>query len=376
VTDRRPLQPDVLSSRVLNRATLERQLLLRRSSLTPLQAIEHLVGLQAQNPLDPYLALWTRLADFAPETVGQLLEERALVRMVVMRGTIHLVTADDAPALRSLTQPVLDAEIARHPEFAPRLAGVDLGPVLAVARAAMREEPRSGRQLRKVLAEHFPDLDAAALAYACRCLLPLVQVPPRGVWGRTREVVSTTLEDWLGTQPPPRQSLDGLLLRYLAAFGPATSRDAGTWSRLTGLGDVFDRLRSQLRTFRDERGRELFDLPDAPRPDPDTPAPVRFLPEYDNLLLSHADRARFGIGDRNRFAQAVHPFKGSVLVDGEVHAMWHSQHDRAAGRVVLVVEHLPLSGPDLAALEAEAERVVRFWHADVPQGRANLVPMG
>ena len=124
-------RPEILSDRALNRATLDRQLLLRPSSLTPLRAVEHLVGLQAQNPFDPYLALWSRLTDFDPEAVGRMVESRELVRIVVMRGTIHLVTANDAPALRSLTQPVLDAEIVRHTEFAPLLADVDMAPVLA-----------------------------------------------------------------------------------------------------------------------------------------------------------------------------------------------------------------------------------------------------
>jgi hypothetical protein len=240
----------------------------------------------------------------------------------------------------------------------------------------MHEEPRNGRQLRAIMAERFPDLDAAALVYACRCLLPLVQVPPRGVWGRTREVVLTTLETWLGVEARPDLSIERLLLRYLAAFGPATSRDAATWSRLTGLGQVFDRLRPQLRTYRDERGRELFDLPDAPMQGPDVPAPVRFLPEYDNLLLSHADRTRFGASDRGRFARAVHPFKGSVLVDGEVHAFWHSKHDRVDDSVDLVVEHLPLPRAAAADVEAEALRAVRFWHADVPRKTVRLVPIG
>ena len=166
-------------------------------------AVSHLVGLQAQNPLDPYLALWSRLADFDPDAFAALVEDRSLVRIVVMRGTIHLVTADDALALRPLMQPVLDAEIARHSEFAPHLVGVDMAPVLKFARHALADQPQTGTQLRARLADAFPDQHAAALAYACRCLLALVQIPPRGVWGKTSAVTLSPLEDWVGRSLAP-----------------------------------------------------------------------------------------------------------------------------------------------------------------------------
>lgn len=210
-----------------------------------------------------------------------------------MRGTLHLVTADDCLVLRPLAQPVLDHELARHPQYGPALLGVDLDPVLVFARALLAERPRTGAELRVAMEERFPEHDGAALAYACRNLLAFVQVPPRGVWGRTAQVASTTAESWLGRPLATNPSIDEVVLRYLAALGPATVADVATWSRLTGLREVVDRLRPLLRTFRDERGRELVDLPDAPRPDPDTPAPPRFLPEFDNALLSHADRRRF-----------------------------------------------------------------------------------
>jgi len=366
----------VLSSRALNRATLQRQLLLSRSAIDPVRAVSELVGLQAQNPLDPYLALWSRLDAFEPHRLGDLIEDRALVRIVVMRGTIHLVTADDALFLRPLTQPVLDAEIARHSEFAPALVGVDMEPVLAFARPLLSEEPMSGQRLRAALANEFPDLHAAALAYACRCLLPLVQVPPRGVWGKSLQVTSTPLESWVQRPLSSTSTLDELVLRYLAAFGPATVADVAAWSRLTGFAGVLERLRPQLLTFRDERGRELFDLPDAPRPDPDVPAPVRFLPEYDNVLLAHADRSRFCADDRRRFAAAAGPFKGSVLVDGMVEAIWHSEQDAATKAVTIVVEHFRLSREQQAEVEAEAAAVVRFWHPSASAHDVRLVPVG
>ena len=362
----RDVAADLLTDRQLNRATLDRQLLLRRHPLDPVDAVTHLVGLQAQNPLDPYLALWSRLEDFDPVALGRRVEDRTLVRIVVMRGTIHLVTADDALVLRPLVQPVLDREIARHAEFAPHLAGVDTGPAMRFAADVLADRPRTGTQLRAALAERFPDLHAPALAYAARCELPLVQVPPRGVWGRSGAVTSTPLEAWVGRPPSTDGSLDDLVFRYLGAFGPATVADAAAWSRLTGLREVFERVRPRVRTFRDERGRELFDLPDAPRPDPDVPAPVRILPEYDNALLSHADRSRFAATDPTWVADASGPFQGSVLVDGRVRGIWHAEGS------TVVVEHPDLTDDEALAVAAEADRMAGVWHAAAAERGAVL----
>lgn len=341
---------DRLSRRALNRATLSRQLLLERAAMPALDAVHHLVGMQAQVPLNPYTGLFSRLAGFRPEELAQLLEDRKVVRTVVMRATIHLVTAEDCLALRPLTQPVLDKELVHHRDFAPKLRGVDMEPVLAYARSVFAESPLSTTKLRTVLGERFPDLHAGALAYACRCLLPLVQVPPRGVWGRTGQVTLTTADAWLGRTLATQPSIDDVMLRYLGAFGPASVADASTWSRLTGLREVFERLRPQLRTFRDERGRELFDLPDAPRPDPDVPAPARFLPEYDNVLLSHDDRSRFTSVPFSA-PERVH---GTVLVDGMVEATW------ALDGSTLAVHHAGIDGEATKELEEEGARFLRF----------------
>ncbi len=365
---------EVLGRRALNRATLERQLLLRRSELSPLAAVEHLVGLQAQIPLNPYTALWSRLEGFKPEALAELLEQRKLVRIVVMRATIHLVTADDCLVLRPLMQPVLDAELARYRD----LRGVDVDAVLGFARALVAEAPRSGGELRAALAERFPKHDAADLAYACRNLLAFVQVPPRGVWGRTSQVRSTTAESWLGRPLASSPSIDEVVLRYLGAFGPATVADASTWSRLTGLRAVVERLRPRLRTFRDERGRELFDLPDAPRPDPDTPAPPRFLPEYDNVLLSHADRSRF-ISEERRglFARVTGPIHGSVLHDGFGFGVWRLDRDVETGLATLVVHH-PARAPRraLVAVAAEGRRMLRLVVTDADGHDVEFAPVG
>jgi hypothetical protein len=350
----------VLDPRALNRATLARQLLLERDRLAPLDAVGRLVGLQAQVPRDPYVALWSRLDGFRPEQLSALLEERRVVRTVAMRGTIHLLTADDALAIRPLVQPVLDAELVRHPEHGPRLRGVDLSAALAAGRDLLADRPLTTTELRAALAERFPELDAPAAAYACRCLLALVQVPPRGLWGRSGTVRLTPLEAWVGRSLDAAASLDDLVRRYLAAFGPATVADVAAWSRLTGLRPVLERLRHELVTFRDERGRELFDLPDAPRPDPETPAPPRFLPEYDNVVLSHADRGRFAFGGmRVGFGTVEGLGHGGVLHDGRFVGLWRVEEG------ALVVRHpVPLAPAARSELATEGRRLLAFLGAD------------
>jgi hypothetical protein len=365
---------DVLTTRELNRATLARQLLLSRADLQARRAVTHLVGLQAQVPLDPYTALWSRLARFRPEQLSELLVERKVVRVTVMRATIHLVGAGDCLLLRPLMQPVLDAELTRHRDYSPALEGVDLEPVLSFARELLAERPRTGPELREALAGHFPRHDPAALAYACRCRLALVQVPPRGVWGKTSQVTVTTAESWLGRPLVDGPRLDEVIFRYLGAFGPASVSDVTTWCRLTGMREVVERLRPRLRPFRDEYGRELFDLPDAPRPDPDAPAPPRFLPQYDNVLLSHADRGRF-LSDEVRAAlgRARGIGYGSVLSDGLAAGVWRLEQDRVSGAASLDVRLVtPRPKRAIAAIEAEGRRYLRFAAPDAASREVRL----
>lgn len=306
-------------------------------------------------PHDPYTALWSRLDGFRPQSLSELLEQRAVVRVGVMRGTIHLVTAEDCLLLRPLVQAVFEGQLWRHREYARHLRGLDLDPIVACGRAWLEERPRTGKELRALFAERFPSLEPAALVYACQMRLPLVQPPPRGLWRRGSQVTWTTAEWWLGQPLASAPSLDEILIRYLAAFGPAAVADVTTWSRLTGLREVVERLRPRLITFRDARGRELFDVPDAPRPDPASTAPVRFLPEYDNVLLSHDDRTRFfRKEERALLAPAWAVGWGSVLHDGLVRAMWRRLGDE------LVVRHVPLPQRALAAIGAEGRRLARF----------------
>ncbi|MFD5073164.1 winged helix DNA-binding domain-containing protein [Streptomyces sp. NPDC058371] len=312
----------VLGVRALNRATLDRQLLLRRSALSAKDAVTHLLGLQAQNVKPPYYALAARLEGFAPEDLSRLMADREVVRIVTMRSTIHTHTADDCLTLRPLVQAARERELN---VFRKGLAGVDLDRLAAVSRELVEAEPRTMKQLREALLAEWPDADPFALAVAARCRLPLVQVTPRGLWGRSGQVALTTAEHWLGRPAEPVPAPDATVLRYLAAFGPASVKDMQTWAGLTRLREVFERLRPELVTFRDEHGVELFDLPDAPRPDADTPAPPRLLPEFDNLLLSHADRSRVVPADlKGRTWQGNQAYR-TFLVDGFLAGVWRHE---------------------------------------------------
>ncbi|MEU8594079.1 winged helix DNA-binding domain-containing protein [Streptomyces globisporus] len=334
-THRTAAPPAVLTTRALNRATLDRQLLLRRSPMSSKGAVTHLVGLQAQNTKPPYFQLYARLADFDPEELSALMESREAVRTVSLRSTLHTHTADDALTLVPLVRAPRDRELKG---FRRGLEGVDLDRLAAVTEEFVEERPRPPGELREELLTHWPDADPLALSVAARCLLPLVQVTPRGLWGRSGQVALTTVEHWLGRSAAPAPKLDDTVLRYLGAFGPASVMDFQSWAGLTRTKEVFERLRPRLLTFRDERGVELFDLPDAPRPDPETPAPPRFLPEFDNVLLGHADRTRV-IPEVNKGRNGKgNQTYGSVLVDGFLDALWRV--DREGGTAILTVQAL------------------------------------
>lgn len=349
-----------LSLRALNRATLARQLLLERIRLTPAEALEHLVGMQAQLPNAPYVALWSRIEDFDTASLSELVADRRAIRLLLMRGTIHLVTADDALALRPVMQPALERDVLGNSTYGKtRLAGLDLNAVLDAGRELVADRPMTNTQLRDALAVRWPDRDPASLAYAVRGLLPMVHVTPRGIWQRSGPIALTTVEAWLGRSVDPVADVDRIVLRYLAAYGPSSVADAQSWSRLTGLREVFDRLRSRLAVFQDERGRELFDLPDAPRPDPETTAPPRFLPEYDNVLLAHADRTRFVDDVVRQRIQAEGLAIGSLLVNGFAGGTWTTaRHDGATVMTVRPIE--PMADVDRETVVAEGARLLAF----------------
>lgn len=345
----------VLSQRALNRALLARQGLLERARRPAAGLVEQLVGVQAQVPHHPYVSLWARTEGFDPAELSGLVARREAVRAGLMRATVHLVTAGDLRRIEPLTRPIL-ARVFRT-AFGKGLAGVAVQDVVAAARDLLAERPHTRKELGERLAPRFPAAAPDSLGHAAVHHLPVVQIEPRGEWGRSLQATWALAERHLGAPLDPEPSVDELMLRYLRAFGPATVGDARVWSRLTALRPVFERLRPQLRTFRDDRGRELFDVPDGLLAHPETPAPPRLLPQFDNVLLSHEDRSRIGL---EKIMDLRARWTGHVLVDGFHVGVWRYEQDvltiGAARSDALEAEGVALLG----LIDRGAEPRVRF----------------
>jgi hypothetical protein len=328
--------------------------------MDPLFAIERLAGLQAQSPHAWYIGLWGRLAPFEPAEAGDLLTERRAVRMALMRGAMHIVSAADALWMRPLLAPVISGALGRH---AHQLEGVDMVRLARAARAMVESEPHTPAALGARLAERWPGRDPAALAHAARAHLGLVQVPPRGVWRRSGPAAHTTIEKWLAKPLSGSVRIERLVMHYLAAFGPATPADCRAWSGLplADLEEAFARMRPDLAVLEDEHGAEYLDLPDAPRPDPGTEAPVRLLYDHDNLLRAHADRARFHRpqGAHPSFAHRPVP-PGTVLVDGLVRGTWTLSREPQGGVVLAVARWGRFAAADSRAVQEEASALMAF----------------
>ncbi len=359
----------VLTRRALNRTLLGRQFLLERVERPAEDVIEHLVGMQAQEPPDPYLALWSRIKDFDPQELSSLIEERRAVRGSTLRTTLHLMTARDFLALRPVLQDVLERAWRSSP-FAKDLVDVDLEDLVAAGRELVEAEPRTTAQLATALASRWPDRKPNSLAYASQFLLPIVQVPPRGLWGKKAAPKATTAQVWLGEPLGTNTEPDDAILRYLAAFGPATVSDMRIWSWLTGLRAVVDRLRPRLRTYQDEAGRELFDVEDGLFVDPDVPAPIRFLPTYDNIFLSHDDRSRILI-ERMTVPDLI--WRGGVLIDGFISGAWRIQQEKRQATMTIELV-TTVKGPQRVELEEEAGRAFAFVAPDVETRDVEIVP--
>lgn len=347
----------VLTMRELNRATLARQLLLARAAVSVPAAIERLVGMQAQLASAPYVGLWTRLPYFKRADLADLIENRTVVKATLMRATLHLCTAADYLRFRTTLQPMLSgagAAIAKQ-----RGDDFDRDRLLKAARKFIDEKPRTFAEISTMVSDLMPDYDVGVLRYTVRTHLPLVQVPIASGWSYSNKPEFTLAETWLGQQISPKDNLKELVLRYLAAFGPAGVTDAQTWLGLK-LKDVFEELRPKLQVYRDEGRRELFDLPDQVLPAEDTPAPVRFLPEFDNLLLSHSNRKRVVADEyRSRVYLPALRVAATILVDGFVRGAWKVEKTKTAA--TLVIEPFEkLAKKERAALAEEGEQLLRF----------------
>jgi Winged helix DNA-binding domain len=348
---------DTLTRRQLNRATLARQLLLARARVSAVQAVERLCGMQAQEAKPPFVGLWTRVEGFRREDLHAALHEREVVRAMLMRATLHLASARDYRALRMVLQPAMTQAMRVLRE---RAAGLELEKLLPAARRLLGQEPRTFTELRALLQKEFPHVDERALGYAVRTQLPLVMVPTGDRWAFPSVADFTPAETWLDAPIPDDRAPAALALRYLTAFGPATAADLQTWSGLTGTGRVMAALRPRLRVFRDERGRELFDAPEAPRPHEDEAAPARFLPEFDNLVLAHADRTRV-LADEHRGLVVTRNLRvrPTFLVDGFVRGTWEVRRTRGAATLRLApFQALPRRAAGELAEEGEA--LLRF----------------
>jgi hypothetical protein len=354
-----------VNARELNRATLARQLLLQRDRLAVADAVDRLGGLQAQEPKPPFVALWSRLEAFEREELHRALDKGNVVRAMLMRATLHLASAKQYAALR----PVLDDVMARAMRGAlkGRDQGLDLDKVLPAARKLLKKAPRTFNELRAELSEQFPKVDERALGYAVRTQLPLAMVPSDDAWGFARDAPFAL--PGVKLSKPDREKL---VRFYLAAFGPATAADAQRWSGLQGLKPVFEGLREQLVTFTAGR-RELFDLPDAPRPDADTDAPPRFLPDFDSLVLAHDDRTRI-IADEHKpkIASKNLRIPAMVLWDGFAAGTWRIERKRGVA-TLSVTPFAKLPRGATKAMEPEALALLAFAE---PEAKSHAFSVG
>ncbi len=352
----------VLTLRELNRAMLARQMLLQRESLPIAEAVERLGGLQSQIPNPPYIGLWTRLANFQRGALTQLMQNREIVRVPYLRSTLHLITAADHQRFRAVIQPALTRGLNSF--FGRKIKGLDVERLAQAARPFLEEAPRTMGELRAFLLTLEPERDGDALAYAIRTVLPLVQVPPGGTWGSGTLAAYTTADNWLN-ETHPTADLSALLHRYLAAFGPASLMDFQTWTGITNLKKTLAPLTAELVAYRDEQGRELFDLQGMPLPDADTPAPLRFIPEYDNLLIAHADRTRvIADADRPKVFLSAARVLGTILVDGFVSGTWKLSKTRKSSELI-ISPFAPLAASVHDELLAEGESLLRFAEPDM-----------
>jgi len=345
----------VLSGRAVNRATLARQVLLERERVPAVDVVGRLVGMQGQEPKHPYVGLWSRIEGFGEAELDQAVADRDVVRATMFRGTLHLLTSADYLRFRTTVSPVLEAGLK---VLGDRGEGLEPEKVVAAAEKLLAKEPLTFTEVRDALQQQFPDVNERALGYCTRMLVPLVMYPADVRWSWTANSRFTPAEDWIGKKLRAKPDPGELVMRYLAAFGPATPADFQTWSGLQKAKPLFDKL--ELETFTDEAGKTLYDVPDAPRPDPDTPAPVRFLPEFDNILLSHAKRERI-IADEHKPAVYTKNLrvKATYTVEGVVAGLWTAEKRRGVATLTLTPFGRLLKKTQ-TELEREGTALLRF----------------
>ncbi|WP_433163336.1 winged helix DNA-binding domain-containing protein [Kribbella sp. CA-247076] len=345
----------VLSGRAVNRATLVRQMLVGRVDVSAVEAVGRLVGMQGQEAKHPYVGLWSRVDGFAEGDLDAAVEGREVVRATLFRGTLHLVTAADYLRFRTTLAPVLEAGLRMLKE---RAEGLEPAKVVKAAEKLLAKEPLTFTDVRDGLQQEFPDVNERALGFCTRMMVPLVIYPTGTRWGWPANPKFTPAEAWLDGKLHPKPVAEELVTRYLSAFGPATPADFQTWSGLPKAKPVFDGL--ELEQFTDEAGKTLYDVPDAPRPDPDTPAPVRFLPEFDNLLLAHAKRERI-IADEHKPAVFTKNLrvKATYTVDGLVAGLWTAAKKRGVATLTLT-PFGRTTKKTAAELEREGSGLLRF----------------
>jgi hypothetical protein len=344
----------VLTKRVLNRTLLHRQHLLERVDLAPLAMVEHLLGLQAQDVLPPYLSLAARIRDFDPLTLSATLESRETTRILLMRGTIHLVSAQDALTLRPFIQPLLTKQ-CKNADWGNNFPQERYDEVVKLTYATLADGPLAAKALGEALAKVFTDRSPSDATNLAKALAPLVQIPPRGLWKRSGGQTYVTVEEWLGTELPDPDVAE-IVRRYLRAFGPATAADVTAWSGATGMAPVFKALGDELVTL-EVQGKKVFDLAGLELADEETPAPVRLLGKYDNVWLSHAGRDRVTTPERRKRWMGLNGgMAETVFVDGMLEGLW-----RRTGSGALDVElYRPLTRAERHELDAEVAAVERL----------------
>ncbi|MCY4147491.1 MAG: winged helix DNA-binding domain-containing protein [Chloroflexi bacterium] len=351
---------ETITQRQLNRTLLSRQLLLERCDIRPLAAMERLAGMQSQIPNPPYIGLWTRLASFQKAELTALLGSREVVRAPWIRSTLHLVSAADHQRFQVVIQPALARSLRSF--FGKRARDLDIPRLIEIAIPFLETETPAIGALRDELQRHFPQHDKEAMAYAVRSFLPMLQTPPSGAWGVGTRATYTTAANWLGEAK--QSDLATLFRRYLAAFGPASVMDFQTWCGITSLKTALAPVLKTLVAYRSEAGAQLVDLPDLPLLPEHAPALIRFLPEYDNILIAHKDRARIlPEPHRKKVFLSAGRVLGAVLIDGFVGAIWKVSREKSRARLSINLFEA-VAAECQAAIEAEGLRLLRFIDED------------